>query len=292
MATVEVPLGPHGMLVTFVRHSESANNTLTLETKADRHTFELTRHTDAPLTDRGVQQAELVGARVAAENGLDASLIITSYFHRALRTAAALEAAIRVRHPESTVEVMVDRDFHEVGGHYKAQPALGEGGGESHSSGYKSHKLAFVGSPGRTIDDVTREFPTFRPVSGQKCEEGWWREAGKEDLEAARRRSMSLWARLAEIAREGKHKSVIVVTHGHLYALMMHEANQRRMFVNWTPDGPESRLQNTGVTRVVVHPTTQTDDGASAPATLTMLLENCGKHVAGIGSLAAANLPL
>jgi broad specificity phosphatase PhoE len=323
------------MLVTFVRHSESVNNTL-WEGMTRPADFELHRHSDAPLTERGVQQAELVGERVAEENGIDATLIFTSYFHRALRTARAIETAVKARHPDSAVRVIVDRDFHEVGGHYHtradaensddaASPppssdadtsATGEPSSAA-ASPAPPRRVSYVGTPGRTSADVAAEFPTFHVTAGQGCETGWWKGSSKETLVEARARALRVWSKLASIASEGKHASVIVITHGHFYAVMMAEALRLGSFSNWAPPVDKTRLslQNTGVTRVLVrirpndateektNEADQTDQQDRSPLTeaereldrvadIEMLLENCGKHVEAIGSLAPANLPI
>lgn len=297
------------MLVTLVRHSESTNNTLAASCSNDRSKFETGRSADPALTDRGVLQAERVGARIADENA-DASVILTSFLHRALRTAAAIELAFEARHGRRP-QVIVERDFHEAGGHYRAgadddasqKCATPSKVASDGSDVYAGPGLRFVGTPGRTAKQVTDEFPTFQVRPEQLCESGWWRYEGKEPVASSKRRARDVWQRLAEYAREG-HQSIVVVTHGHLYALMMLEA----VAAGWLRhDHPAvDALQNTGVTRVRLEqqtpppqqqlqepPTLNTAAQASAgesgsahvPLRIDALLFNCGAHVDDIGAL-------
>ena len=302
------------MLVSIVRHSESVNNILAAEigdkrTAEQRTAFETRRSSDAPLTDRGVAQAERAGQRIAAENGADATLIIASYFHRALRTALAVEQATKQLHPDSKVKVLVDRDFHEGGGMYKTVLKERDVGQDDDDDGgaaaVTDAMLERVGFPGRTVKDVAEEFPSFTFTPNQSCENGWWHSSAKETAEETAVRALFLWHRLAQIARTGEHQSIVVVTHGHLYALMMKVAGERGYF---NKDGAAPRndpLNNTGITRFVVDPAPEDPTGGAAtslaafatnekrdvaPGSFKLLLENSIDHVAQLGTLAASNV--
>jgi len=306
------------MLVTFVRHSETTNNVLAAEMGANREGFETKRHPDAPLTERGHEQAERVGARIAEENGKDLSLVVTSYFHRAMSTASAIERAVKQRYPASKMAVRVDRDFHECGGLYRAEPLPERAAQPPPAMSKRTHgvqlkagksageKYRFLPIPGRTIEEVQAEFPTFTFTKAQGCETGWWKGHSRETLAESRRRALYLWYRLTTLARMEEHQSIVVVTHGHLYALMMHEAADRGFFNGPQPTpATEQRIQNTGVTRVVLQPMPiPASDGEGVlsvegqmlqrlpPAHLTLDLECCGAHVEDLGALPASNLPV
>ena len=310
------------MLVTFVRHSETTNNILAVECGPNREGFETRRHPDAPLTERGLQQAERVGARIAEENGRDAALIVCSYFHRAMTTAAVMERCVKEKYPESPLTVLVDRDFHETGGLYAAKPLPPPSasppkpvstGTATAAKPLVAKKLStteakyrFVGIPGRTTDEVALEFPTFAFQKAQGCETGWWKGHSKESLAESRRRALYLWYKLTSLARREQHQSIVVVTHGHLYALMMHEAAERGFFNGPQPTpATQQRIQNTGVTRVLLQPLPiPSSDGEGVlsvdeqmsqrlpPAVLSLQLECCGVHVGDLGALPASAQPV
>jgi broad specificity phosphatase PhoE len=307
------------LVVTFVRHSESANNLLNAK-MGDKKSkaFMLQKLADPPLTDRGLQQAQLVAQRLAGENA-DATLIVTSYFQRALHTAAAIEATMHAAVPGSRVKVLADREFHEVGGCYQTK------------EGPEPEKLVVEGVQGLSAAEVLKRHPTFHLAPGQDCSRGWWLGPTKEDTQAARQRALHLWRRIAQFARQPAfatpsplahtngmslnnaptiipigsksaasfvaqqqmpsatdgHESIIVVTHGLLYSLMMNEAKQAGYFVHPTPEPGFDRLTNTAITRVEVTPPSD-----NAVPGLRVHLDNCDAHVRHIGTLKSTAVPM
>jgi broad specificity phosphatase PhoE len=307
------------LLVTLVRHSESVNNVLNHQMKDKPRAFALRKLADPPLTDRGVKQAELVAQRLAAEDGQAATLILTSFFHRSLRTAAAIEDRIRAENPSTAARVVVDRAFHEVGGSYVSTAAEA------------SEDLVIKGTPGRTTAELATDFPTFVPLEAEHCHEGWWNKPHKETLTEARARALTLWGRLAKLEAQCPlaqgasfdapfapsvatpapeivpirahggghaqsmshglrgHRNIIVVTHGWLYQLMMNEAKNAGLIDGETPES-YSRLSNTAITRVEIVPPPQHANAAGVR--LRVLMENCNAHVAQIGALESSVQPL
>ena len=165
--------------IYFVRHGESVNNTLMAELHHDRKAFELKRQEDAPLTAAGEMQVDAVGRRMQDEIAKDCGgvaggerlhhpphekeegdgiLIVTSYFHRALKTAAAIQKYL----PNARVEVW--RDVHEVGGHYRRLPGPLMGHHHDDGSGAATSTPHYVASAGRSATAVADEFPHFAIV--------------------------------------------------------------------------------------------------------------------------------
>lgn len=287
---------PRRLIVTLVRHSESTNNVLNAEMAGDKANFNFQRQADPSLTQRGVMQAERVAQRLALENCRDASLIITSYFHRALRTAAVIEEAIKDVVHDSPARVLVDKDFHEVGGHYIVRPKAGYTGPADET------QQEFIGTPGRTRWNVIEEFPTFQFCPGQTCEAGWYTKPKKETLAEAKQRAMRLWSKIAEHGRNlpahddcsEEGPSIIVVTHGYLYSVMMNEAKRHGMFTGETPD-TFARLTNTAITRLRIKERGRTEtslwtSGITNKAPATSLVHSGAASADGIFAAATREL--
>lgn len=290
-------------VVTFVRHSESYNNVKHDALKhGDAHNacFELVREADPMLTERGVLQAQLVAQRLACEETFaDSSLIITSHMNRALKTAEAVQRAFLDR-VDRKVPVMVDRDFHEIGGHYHAVAVETSPDEEAP----KSPKYRCIGTPGRTTAEIHAEYPTFKFRPEQDCSRGWWAGAGKESVTEGQLRAAKVWNQLQEGALSGEQ--TIVVTHGYLYRVMMHVANVAGLFAN-PPNRDFQLIQNTGITRIqfqdaaVFETAFDSNEWVSdtfvpllrlRKESLRVLVENDGQHVQEIGSLACRNIPV
>ena len=80
------------------------------------------------------------------------------------------------------------------------------------------------------------------------------------------------------------------MTHGYLYSVMMNEALVANAFLHDPPEDGFTRLTNTAITRILLHP----PDPASPlrlPG-LEVLLNNCDAHVGDLGSLVSSQQPL
>ena len=228
------------MKVYFVRHAQSVNNVLPGDLGSDE--FEARRHPDAPLTDRGVAQT-VVAAKQVVEMVPEATLILTSYLSRALRTAAVIADEYHAkREADETSEpstpqvvVRVCRDIHEVGGSY-----------------YRNVETkSDIGTPGTTSKDVLAAFPAFTFRDGEDCSAGWWRSDKREKRVDAEERAMDLYYILCNEFAKGIHKSVVVVTHGDFFRVLNTTWRKRRVM---TPSKGEDslppivNLSNTGIT--------------------------------------------
>lgn len=240
------------MRTLFVRHAESVNNTLWAEISPDRDAFFRRRVADAPLTDRGRMQTELVAKRFGVE-APDVTEIWTSYLQRALDTAATIATSL------SSAKVRVMRDLYEVGGHYAWQEGTGN-----------------VGSPGLRNRDVAAQYPSF-DVDPQ-CEEGWWTGSGPEKEGAAAERAKALVKEIGLQARAGRKDTVIIVTHGDFFNIIVmllqgHGAMHGAQSSNREPINLAQVLfRNTGITGV-----RWDENGAPFIEFL-----NCGKHLDGV----------
>jgi broad specificity phosphatase PhoE len=252
---------PFAQQVVFIRHGESKNNTLWVDLGGDRAAWDRQRYADAPLTDRGALQADVVAARIAKEYAA-ASLILTSYMHRALRTADAVQQALQ-RDAGNRCPVRVHRDLHEFGGHHVMDDAG-----------------AKVGTPGRTAGDVVAEFPAFAVDAADGCEDGWWKSAGEELPEGGMVRGRALVALLAAEAAAGNAGPVVVITHADFFRYCMKALED----CGAVPVAAERyALTNTSVTLLEL--AGRVADGAVAWDVGAIPVCNCAAHTADIGVL-------
>lgn len=176
------------------------------------------------------------------------------------------------RHPPP--RVIVDREFHEIGGHY-------------HSIIGEQNALVHVSTPGRTVEEVRREFPFFETVPGQSCETGWWHFEGKEPTDQGHARALRVWQHLASLAASplgaDDGRVVVVVTHGWLYGTMMKEAAANKLVVAESAPKLGLSLGNTAISSVRIDASLAT---AGAPY-ISVEFENDLAHTANIGSLTA-----
>ena len=279
--------------IVFVRHAESTNNQLFVDLDLDRAEFDRRRHSDAPLTERGVEQVTLAGKRVA-ELYPEARLVKTSYFHRALRTAQAVATALKdaakdAAGDESTLfsgpgaDVVVVRDLHEVGGHYHLDAASGK----------------HVGTPGRTAAAVQEEFPGFRCRAEDACDAGWWHGPTKESRSQANERALrvlALFRSMAAAAAAGKgHAIAVVITHGDFYRTFMDEALKIGALVGRAE--PVTLLDNAGITELAFVSAPPVADAPESPKVagdaqwvFTIERENDSGHVDSVGKLQPLSL--
>jgi broad specificity phosphatase PhoE len=246
--------------VVFIRHGESENNTLLVALDGDRALFATKRSPDAPLTDRGVKQAQCVARRVAAEYA-DATMIMSSYMHRALRTADAVRAALS--DVGNTCPVRVHRDLHEIGGH-RGMNSDGD----------------IVGTPGRTSADVQAEFPSFTLAEFDDCAGGWWKSTGKEDDAHGEARAHALVALLAQEAKSHNAGPIVVITHGDFFRYCMRALEQHGA----VPAAQEPyQLSNTSVSEMLLCGRCNDDGVAWELGTVPVV--NCSRHAHEVGVL-------
>jgi broad specificity phosphatase PhoE len=200
----------------------------------DPERFFRERSPDPPLTDRGEDQARLVAERLKAEDP-EIDEIWTSYLSRALATAAELRKA----NPQAIVRAM--KSIAEVGGCYH----------------YCLERESFVGLPGTSNAQLRIEYPDF--CADDSCDEGWYRGATKETVDEAALRAKELLQRMEEEVwrPSAGARSVVVVTHGDFFAVVLREMCETILRHQKIPEPPPLRhstsnnwIGNASVTRV------------------------------------------
>jgi len=189
----------------LVRHGESTNNNLMA---TSRDLYVRSRVPDAPLTERGRDQARRVGAALAACT-VPVQHLYTSAMARALETAAiaaaAAAAAASPTPPPHPLRPRVWTAVHEAGGLFEKAPA-GDGG----ASG-----ATYVGVQGLDADAMRRAFPAaVLPTDGSvpgadgaakgdgiaagggEGAPGWWGRRPRETLEQCHVRARAVIARI------------------------------------------------------------------------------------------------
>lgn len=261
------------LTVTFVRHGESMNNILHSKLgQNNRADFELRRNPDPPLSDRGVAQAQAAGRRAALEE-VEATLVLTAYLHRALRTADELVKGIneaRTAQELPPARVRVERDIHEHGGMYTA------------TRDADSKQFRYKALRGRTAAELVAEFPHFEVVPAQNTADGWWHRDSKEERPMTQARAKDLMKLLTREAKLGEHKRIVIVTHGDFYYTFMDQAMEHGFVTN--PPETNTLLTNTAFARFAVVPAEDKPFGGVAE----MLLEGCDAHLDSVGRLDAA----
>ena len=185
------------MELYIIRHGQSTNNALEDETQ---------REVDAPLTDLGKQQAELLAAYLADghnrdrwvnpatgysrpddDKGFGVTHLYCSAMYRSLQTTQPIARALGLR-PEVWI------DIHEHGGIYLEQPD------------------GIVGFPGKTRSEIMSEFPDYA-LPDAISDNGWWKqEIGQESLAMAQGRAIKVAGELRRRADSGE--GIAIVSHG------------------------------------------------------------------------------
>jgi 2,3-bisphosphoglycerate-dependent phosphoglycerate mutase len=188
------------MQLYLIRHAQSFNNALPKERQHERS------H-DAPLTEYGIRQAELLAQHLVtgfnpgspAQNrpdglGYDLTRLYCSPMWRTLRTAQFIAGALAI-----TPEVWID--LHEQGGVFLEDRETG----------------AVTGYPGKTRQEMQAEFPGYILPDGV-TEAGWW-SGGYEDQPACDGRAIRVVEKLRTWADTDER--IALVSHaGFLDALL------------------------------------------------------------------------
>lgn len=185
------------MELYIIRHGQSTNNALEDATK---------RVVDAPLTELGKQQAELLAAYLAdgrnrdlwvdpatgysrpdQDKGVGITHLYCSAMYRSLQTAQPIGRALGIR-PEVWI------DIHEQGGIYLEQPD------------------GIVGFPGKTRSEIQTEFPDY-VLPDAISDVGWWKQdIGQESLHTAQGRAIKVVGELRR--RASSEERIAIVSHG------------------------------------------------------------------------------
>ncbi len=134
------------MHVYLIRHAQSENNVLTVETMSRRKV-------DPDLTELGYQQREKLARHVARQrdvsgDGFEITRLYTSAMYRCLATAQALSEALELR-PK------VWPDLHEMGGMFQRRNGR------------------FQGYGGMTRAEIQEQFPDYQ-LPDSVTERGWY----------------------------------------------------------------------------------------------------------------------
>jgi len=195
------------MRLFLIRHGESANNFMMQDGGYDH--YMRNRHVDPPLTERGVQQAELLAQHLAANAhpesrhgrsptqpnaGYGFTHLYCSPMQRAMQTTVPIAAVLGMQ-PEVWI------DIHEHGGIFHGNPRTGEG-------------LTFF--TGMARREMSERFPNYLLPDGI-TDEGWW-HGGYEDMPGCFARAVRVARRLTQRANEnrtqGVAEGVALVSHG------------------------------------------------------------------------------
>ena len=204
------------MQLFLIRHGQSFNNALKDVTA---------RVADPELTERGVEQARLVAAHLAAgghlrsserDSGPKLDELYCSPMIRALQTAEPIARVLGLTPHVRT-------DIHEIGGIY-----LDNGDGTA------------TGFPGCTREEIAGRFSGFACDVIGEC--GWWL-GGKETPGEGRGRALAAAAELT--ARSGEPLRVGVVSHGDFMSALI------KALANHLPSwGLQYHHENTAITRI------------------------------------------
>lgn len=184
------------MELYIIRHGQCVNNANGEDLSK--------RHKDAPLTDLGHRQAEIVARHLAGSDYAETAFsyhssqgerphygltrLYCSAMHRALQTARPIGAALNIM-PEVWV------DIHEHGGIY-LQDTDGK----------------YTGYPGLTRREIAAEFAGY-VLPEAVTDEGWWNRDAESHM-ALYDRALRVADQLNAWAREGSKERIGIVTHG------------------------------------------------------------------------------
>ena len=208
------------MRLYLIRHGQSTNNAL-VDGGGQQ------RVADAPLTELGTIQADLLANHIANADGqsdgkaFGITHIFCSPMLRALQTTQPLANALGIQ-PEIWVET------HETGGVFLEQ-AEGE----------------FVGYGGMTHPQIQEQFPGFG-IPASINDQGWWQtEQGLERDVVSQFRAMKVAEAILQYATQEDH--IAIVSHFAFINLLM------RAFFRTLPSRraePRYFHQNTAITRM------------------------------------------
>jgi len=224
------------MELYIIRHAQSANNVI-----EDIAGYESQRVSDPPLTELGLEQAQLVADYLAGNlqpmtlkgpngrvynygaGGLPKlTHLYCSAMHRALQTTQPIAQALNLI-PEVWLEL------HEQGGIFLQE-----------SSG-------IVGYPGMTRSQILESFTDYK-LPDTITEQGWWKpESGYEDVAVTMGRAVHVATNLRQRAQgsNGQNERIGIVTHGTFIDLLM------KALLNMLPgDFTYFNHNNTAITRI------------------------------------------
>lgn len=171
------------MLIYFIRHAESTNNTVLYFRKPLEE-----RVADPPLSALGQRQAHALGQFLAANpRDFNFDRILISPFLRTLQTAAAFT------HLYPDVPKLVWPAVHEYGGCIHIDP----------------HSEERVGHPGLSRTHIQAQFPDY-DLSEEITEQGWYFLPGYEPHEAAMARAQRVKQALIEQFGDSNQRIAIV----------------------------------------------------------------------------------
>ncbi len=214
------------MHLYLIRHGQSTNNRLYLETGSDQG-----RVNDPELSEIGLRQAQCLGRFLASlKNGSSPFFneihhLYTSPMVRAVATGLEVARALGL-------PMVAWKDLHEGGGLFLGDPATGTD----------------VGQPGPNRAAMAAHFPelVWPPEMGDGP---WWNrpfEPPEERLPRARRVLAELLARHPLTSGEEDQEGVIFFTHANFYNYLL------AALLGFSERRPEVwfALANTGVTRI------------------------------------------
>jgi 2,3-bisphosphoglycerate-dependent phosphoglycerate mutase len=223
------------MHLYFIRHAQSTNNALYVETGSSAG-----RSPDPPLTPLGEHQAALLAEHLAAQNGSPASQWDRHGHHGYQFTHVYTSLMIRAVHTGSILAEALDApllawpEIHERGGIFEEDPVSGVSRG--------------LGGQGRAFFQT--RFPRLM-LPATVSEAGWWGR-DRETTEEMSRRAAEVFAAL--VARHaGSEDRVALISHGGFYQAFMATVLGYPMRTDSLP-GETARvwftINNTGITRV------------------------------------------
>jgi 2,3-bisphosphoglycerate-dependent phosphoglycerate mutase len=219
------------MQLYFIRHAQSTNNRLWLQTGAAAG-----RELDPPLTDTGQQQARLLGVFLTHTSRFPGSTIYDP-FNRAGFRLTHLYCSLMTRAVQTALIVAEVLDmpavawpeWHEGGGLYLTDETTGES----------------VGQPGPSRAELEEKFPQLT-LPDTVGETGWWNRP--YETEAACRDRAREAVRALRERHGGTLDHVGIISHGAFYNYFMCELLQipygSRLWLG---------LANTALTRVDFH---------------------------------------
>ena len=230
------------MELYIIRHAQSTNNASDISQRV----------MDAPLTDLGHQQAEIVARHLASADFPEVNLarlpqqdvdehattaqsqrvnygltrLYCSAMHRALQTARPIARALGLK-PEVWV------DLHEHGGIYMEEEGV------------------YVGYPGMTRDEILAQFDDYH-LPETISEAGWWdRARGMEDEADMLARTVRVAEELRRWATEpdGRDERIGLVTHGTFASWLV-----KALFNQLPGENLRYNHYNTAITRIDLRP--------------------------------------
>ncbi|OED39401.1 hypothetical protein AB833_15865 [Chromatiales bacterium (ex Bugula neritina AB1)] len=195
----------NGLKLYLVRHGESANNALP----------DAQRVNDPLLTERGQQQAQLLGERFhqKATGELEPDLLLTSAFTRTIQTLRPM-ATLLAKKPQIWTEL------YEVGGCY-----------DGHLPGQ------MIGAPGLSRSQLQERYPEYI-IPDDIDDNGWFRLENAETHAQAAVRAEQQAERLLETFY-GQDIVVLCLIHADFKNLLLQQ---------FLPDQERLQLANTSVT--------------------------------------------